>query len=1349
MNKLLFFVAFMLTSLFAWAQPNLIVQSASLAATATSGSNLSTTVVVKNTGNAAAVSSTMYVYLSTNTTFETGTDILLTSSAFNALAANASQSKTFNLPIPAGISGTRYILYRADAPEYNQTVIESNENDNQLNKTVVFSVGTAKPDLIVHNSLTAPATVSSGSEWILSYKIRNQGTAISAPSIARIYLSNNNTFSADDIFYVETEIPILAAGITGTTNTISGLMPDLPTGTKYMIVIADATGLVTESNETNNTRTKSIFVQGLAPDLTFESPEPWISPYVAPNQIQTLFDMKNVGQVDAVNAYSKYYVSANASWDSGDALLFTSPSYLYLPGQVQDYIYYSNPTPAVWKKGGFYLIGKADPDNLIAESDETNNQKSIFAATDFYVNPYDISMGGGNNYQFSPGDSLDLKAYVQHAGTWQITGLTFRCRYYISADDILNTATDLYVGEKVSTAAINNTVVSSPTITIPASYTAGTYRLIMVADPLNEYPELNEDNNYHAFPFEVITTAVPKVKVVTATLPASVPYGVSFNTTVTIKNTGTQSATGGTVNVLLTNSYPNTGGLVMGTASLPTLAPGQSTTLPFSISIANPSGLPATVYYIGYQATGVVNEINSYDNLLWKSIQAINQDPDLEVTTMTLTPGAAPGTVVATGSIKNIGTLTSPATTGLWRVYKGFESYAPIMPMNLPLLPIPTLSSGQSHSFSTTITIEQGYISGEYKMELFVNWNTVFIESGGVGDNNYKSDTLFLTAAPVNYTYYDQGAGSNGNEIRRLSSGNFQVIGTKDAGGYRMINTNGSAVQLSSFDSSDSLVVFGNNGGFLGLSYADNNTITVKSYNTTGTILWTKTFDSPNGAFYAGMHATATTNGYAIATSVLGDTISGVIGGPNIFAQRKVWVLQLNELGIQSWNSFVSTPGSEKYAAQITQLGNGNLRLINHWSNTYTYSRGEETTVLGPNGAVVESINNIVSGSPDYSNTSTTKLKPGFGATDALFTYNRVLYGGWSTTYSSGIQKLGTPYWESSVGSQTGYNGFQSVTAIQYAAAPITVNEAIAVGSLVFDNVYGVTLFKYSADGTKVSKFKGPGAMRDITKVNNNLFALTGRHFDQATIVFIDSLCQSVAPPGGGGTGGGSAYDLALSMSVSNPTPAIYTHVTFTATLTNQGTQPMTGVVVGVPMPTGLPYSSHTAAAGTTFDAWNGVWTVPTIAAGQTINLSIVLFTLNTQQKKVYGQVTAASNPDADSAPNNGTSPNPVEDDEAVATINAGGGFVALPADFLQVGNLYPNPSRGTSYIELIAPADMTVSVALVSEMGKLVVQTEWQLQSGRQTMAIDLPSEAVGMYYLIIEQADGRRFTQAIEIMR
>ncbi|MCB0597952.1 MAG: DUF11 domain-containing protein, partial [Phaeodactylibacter sp.] len=115
----------------------------------------------------------------------------------------------------------------------------------------------------------------------------------------------------------------------------------------------------------------------------------------------------------------------------------------------------------------------------------------------------------------------------------------------------------------------------------------------------------------------------------------------------------------------------------------------------------------------------------------------------------------------------------------------------------------------------------------------------------------------------------------------------------------------------------------------------------------------------------------------------------------------------------------------------------------------------------------------------------------------------------------------------------------------------------------------------------------------------------------------------------------GALVDLELDKTVDNPTPNVGSNVAFTVSLTNQGPSTATGVTVGDQLPSGYAYVSSTASQGS-YNAGTGTWDVGTLAAGQSVTLTITA-TVNASGNYVnLAEVLTQNEPDADSNPGNG-----------------------------------------------------------------------------------------------------------------
>jgi len=121
---------------------------------------------------------------------------------------------------------------------------------------------------------------------------------------------------------------------------------------------------------------------------------------------------------------------------------------------------------------------------------------------------------------------------------------------------------------------------------------------------------------------------------------------------------------------------------------------------------------------------------------------------------------------------------------------------------------------------------------------------------------------------------------------------------------------------------------------------------------------------------------------------------------------------------------------------------------------------------------------------------------------------------------------------------------------------------------------------------------------------------------------------------------GAPSADLALTKSVDNPAPAAGANVVFTLTVTNNGPNNATGVVVSDPLPAGLTYVSDDG--GGAYVSGTGLWTVGALANAASATLHITATVNSTEEIDNVAEITAATPLDPNAANN-----------RAVATLQA------------------------------------------------------------------------------------------------
>ncbi|MEU8655654.1 CARDB domain-containing protein [Actinoplanes philippinensis] len=235
----------------AWAPaPDLVVTSTTWSpASPDETSAITLTATVRNAGTVAAAA--------TGVDFKTGGTVVARADV-PALAAGASATVTGN-------AGTRpqgsYTVSTTVDPA--NTVAESNNDNNTFTAAGQLVVGQAPgPDLQVTAINLTPANPAAGAAVSFTVTVQNRGINDAGASTTRVAVGSSTLTGAT---------PAIAAGAT-TTVTIGGTWTAV-SGGATAVATADSAGVVTETNENNNTLSRSIVVgRGAAvPYVSYEA----------------------------------------------------------------------------------------------------------------------------------------------------------------------------------------------------------------------------------------------------------------------------------------------------------------------------------------------------------------------------------------------------------------------------------------------------------------------------------------------------------------------------------------------------------------------------------------------------------------------------------------------------------------------------------------------------------------------------------------------------------------------------------------------------------------------------------------------------------------------------------------------------------------------------------------------------------------------------------------------------------------------------------------------------------------------------------------------------------------------
>ncbi|MBL7260468.1 CARDB domain-containing protein [Paractinoplanes lichenicola] len=233
-----------------WApNPDLVVTGLTWSPTTPDeASTITITATVRNQGSAAAAATTLDVRLGGNT---------VGSANVGALAAGASTTVTVNAGRRAqGSYQVSAVVDPADA------VAETDNSNNSLTAAAPLVVAQAPgPDLQIASVTPNPTNPAAGAAVTFAVAVNNRGTSAAAASVTRV-VAGSTTLNVNT--------GAIAAGATVTVNAGPWTATS---GGATVTATADATNVVAETNENNNSRTQSIVVgRGAAtPYVSYEA----------------------------------------------------------------------------------------------------------------------------------------------------------------------------------------------------------------------------------------------------------------------------------------------------------------------------------------------------------------------------------------------------------------------------------------------------------------------------------------------------------------------------------------------------------------------------------------------------------------------------------------------------------------------------------------------------------------------------------------------------------------------------------------------------------------------------------------------------------------------------------------------------------------------------------------------------------------------------------------------------------------------------------------------------------------------------------------------------------------------
>jgi trimeric autotransporter adhesin len=260
-------------------------------------------------------------------------------------------------------------------------------------------------------------------------------------------------------------------------------------GTYYLLVVADGDRVVSETQEGNNAAPRLLAVGG---DLV-------VSALTVPTKAGsgvtlTVSDTtRNAGSGAVPASVTRFHLSTNGLLDASDTLLAGGRAVPALePGAASAGS--TNVTlPTGLAAGTYYIIAKADADQVVPETQEANNTltRAVAVGPDLWISMMTVP------YYITAGATISVSETVTNQGG-EAAGASVT-RFYLSANAVLDAGDVPLQGSRaVAALAAGVSSAGSTSVVVPAGTAPGTYFVLGKADADGVVAEAQETNNVAA-----------------------------------------------------------------------------------------------------------------------------------------------------------------------------------------------------------------------------------------------------------------------------------------------------------------------------------------------------------------------------------------------------------------------------------------------------------------------------------------------------------------------------------------------------------------------------------------------------------------------------------------------------------------------------------------------------------------------------------------------------------------------------------------------------------------------------------------------------------------------------------
>ena len=396
---------------------------------------VSYTYTVTNHGSRPTVSNYYdRIYLSTDATFD-GSDMQLYSSLMDGVGAGGSYTRTREVHIPYGYTGTYYILVVTDATGQNP---DSNPDNNV--RALQVNISTIPvPDLEVSDVTIITEYPACGQPIRVSYKVTNVGDGPTYGTYVDRAVYSRNTFNSGTQFANITRSDTLQPG-EYYYDTLSFIVSVPNTGNYAVYISANHNETMFEMNRENNISMVPVVVSLNAPGDLIVANVDHPTHVTAGEPMTITWKVRNLGpnELSGVNYSDVVYLSTDTIFDSNDKLLgnlnFDNSLIFRLYTDVEHSM---TVNISGVQEGDYYIIVLADARNTFYEENENNNRG--YSVTPFSVELPILPFNTPVTFDMANFQYKDFKLPVG-------TNISETVRIYVrSNDSLMGAVNNIYV----------------------------------------------------------------------------------------------------------------------------------------------------------------------------------------------------------------------------------------------------------------------------------------------------------------------------------------------------------------------------------------------------------------------------------------------------------------------------------------------------------------------------------------------------------------------------------------------------------------------------------------------------------------------------------------------------------------------------------------------------------------------------------------------------------------------------------------------------------------------------------------------------------------------------------------